>query len=203
VRSKSSRIAVLAWGSLVWDRRELAIAEEFSPSGPHLPVEFCRISRGGRLTIVIDEALGASCETYVAPSAFGDLDEALRNLWIREGSGDEQPPGNVRAHGRVGWIDMSSGTRSDKAVKRHPRTVDVIAEWSQANGYDAVIWTALANNFREPGKAAEPFSVDAAIRHLERLESSSLDAALRYVRSAPFAVQTPVRSAVTARWPEG
>ncbi|MHB2268110.1 hypothetical protein [Pseudaminobacter salicylatoxidans] len=48
------RIAVLAWGSLVWDRQKLAIADDFDPSGPQLPVEFCRISGGGRLTLVID-----------------------------------------------------------------------------------------------------------------------------------------------------
>jgi hypothetical protein len=82
------RIAIFAWGSLIWNRRELAIMEDFKPGGPLLPVEFCRVSGGGRLTLVVDEAFGASCQTYVAESACGDLDAALRNLWMREGSQD-------------------------------------------------------------------------------------------------------------------
>jgi len=42
------KIAVLAWGSLVWDRRDLAVAGNFEPTGPRLPIEFCRVSGDGR-----------------------------------------------------------------------------------------------------------------------------------------------------------
>ena len=45
---------VLAWGSLVWDPRELKTAVKFTPDGPLLPIEFCRISADGRLTLAID-----------------------------------------------------------------------------------------------------------------------------------------------------
>ena len=48
---------VLAWGSSVWDPRELKIASKFAPNGPLLPIEFCRISGDGRLTLAIDEDL--------------------------------------------------------------------------------------------------------------------------------------------------
>ena len=78
------RIAVLAWGSLIWDRPSLNIVDDFLTRGPLLPGEFCRVSGGGRLTLVIDEAFGASCQTYVAVSACGDRNAALENLWIRE-----------------------------------------------------------------------------------------------------------------------
>ncbi|MBX5242711.1 hypothetical protein [Rhizobium sp. NLR22b] len=196
-------IAVLAWGSLIWDRRDLAIASEFMQRGPILPVEFARISGDGRLTLVIDEAFGASCSTYYALSACSDLNAALENLWTREGSGTEVLPKNVRSHGRVGWIDSTNGTRSEKAMERHPQTVEAITVWMQANGYDAVIWTALGENFHEPDKAAEPFSEEAAIRYLASLKEQKLAAALRYIRFAPPDLQTPVRAAVNARWPEG
>ena len=66
------KIAVLAWGSVVWERGVLEVAADFMPNGPHLPVEFCRVSGGERLTLVIDETLGATCPTYAAPSSFGD-----------------------------------------------------------------------------------------------------------------------------------
>ncbi|MBK8174845.1 MAG: hypothetical protein IPK66_06120 [Rhodospirillales bacterium] len=196
------KIAVLAWGSLIWDRRELAIAEDFRPCGPHLPVEFCRVSGDGRLTLVIDETFGASCLTYSAFSAIGDLNGALQNLWIREGSQDEKLPRDVRAHGRVGFVDVASGNQSDRAMERHPKAVATIEAWVRANGFDAAIWTALASNFSEPDKAAGPFSVKAAIRYLETLGAPKLNPALGYIRSAPAEVQTPVRTAVNARWPE-
>lgn len=188
------RIAVLAWGSLVWDRKGLAVADDFKPNGPRLPIEYCRVSGGVRLTLVIDEAFGASCATYSALSAVGDLDAAIENLRLREGM-----PG-VRG---VGFVDVASVQHSDGAMERHPQAVAAIKAWALANGYDAAIWTALASNFHEADKAAEPFLVETAICYLEALDAPKLAAALDYIRSAPPEVQTPVRVAVNARWPEG
>jgi hypothetical protein len=68
------KIAVLAWGSLIWDRRDLQIVGDFEANGPVLPLEFCRISGGGRLTLVVNERYGQLCKTYSAPSAFNALD---------------------------------------------------------------------------------------------------------------------------------
>jgi hypothetical protein len=42
------KIAILGWGSLVWDPRELNVADEFNVVGPTLPIEFCRISGNQR-----------------------------------------------------------------------------------------------------------------------------------------------------------
>ena len=63
------KIAVLAWGSLVWDPQDLQVAGKFAPNGPLLPIEFCRVSADGRLTLVVDETFGATCTTYSASSA--------------------------------------------------------------------------------------------------------------------------------------
>ncbi len=49
--------AVLAWGSLVWDPRALQTTGKFTANGPLLPIEFCRVSDDGRLTLAIDEFL--------------------------------------------------------------------------------------------------------------------------------------------------
>ncbi|GAB5461082.1 hypothetical protein [Hoeflea alexandrii] len=188
------RIAVLAWGSLVWNRGELAIAEDFTPCGPHLPIEFCRVSGDGRLTLVIAEAFGASCITHVAASGIGDLEAAIENLSLRE-----RMPG---AKG-VGFVDVASGRHGDRAMERHPKAVTTINAWAQTNGFDAAIWTALDSNFHKPDKAAKSFSVEAAVLYLEALDAPKRDAALAYIRSAPPEVGTPVRAAVAARWPEG
>ena len=71
------RIAVLAWGSLVWDRRELAIVDHFKPNGPRLSLEFSRVSGDRRLTLVIDEDNGPLCDTYAAESASTVLSDAI------------------------------------------------------------------------------------------------------------------------------
>ena len=195
------KIAVLAWGSLIWDRRELAIATEFEPIGPHIALEFTRISRDGRLTLVLDEACGSSCGVYAALSAFDCLEAALENLWGREGSQGELLPKDVRTHGRVGWVDVVSDKHSQKSMERHPKAVDAIKCWAKANAYDAVIWTALASNFHEKDKAGKAFSVDAALHYLAGLDNRlSFAVALNYIWSAPPEVDTPLRRAVNERW---
>jgi hypothetical protein len=44
------RIAILAWGSLIWNPRYLPLASEWVLGGPVLPIEFARVSADGRLT---------------------------------------------------------------------------------------------------------------------------------------------------------
>ena len=187
------KIAILAWGSLVRDPRELKTAAKFAADGPLLPVEFCRISADGRLTLAIDETFGAMCKTYAAPSAFDNLDAAVENLRLVEGAS---------ARG-VGFADTASGKQSAVAVERHPQVVATIAAWAESLDYDAAIWTALASNFDRWGKGGEPFSLTAAIRYLETLERDDpvkFAQALAYVRDAPPEVETPVREEVAKRW---
>jgi hypothetical protein len=187
------KIAVIAWGSLVWDRRILEIAENFAPIGPQLPLEFCRVSLDGRLTIVIDEQHGTPCTTYSAVSNFGNLEAALENLQKREGMPTKR---------NVGFIVRASRQRSTAADERHPGAIDAIAAWADATDYDAVVWTALASNFHKRSNVGAPFSVEAAMRYLEGLGTATLQEALKYIRSAPAEIQTPVRAAVAERWPE-
>jgi hypothetical protein len=152
------RVAVVAWGSLVWNRNGLATVEEFGPIGPRLPIEFSRVSGDGRLTLVIDESAGATCATYAAPSTSNDLDRALEGLWIREGRNGEKVPRDIRKSGRVAFLDRISGQMSAKALERHPRAVETIDAWAAVSGYDAAIWTTLEGNFRD--RIGELFSVE-------------------------------------------
>ncbi len=170
-------------------------AAQFAANGPLLPIEFCRVSGDGRLTLVVDETFGAVCATHSAPSALEDLDAAIEKLRSREAMSS--------ARG-VGFVEVASGRQSDVAMQRHPQAVATIAAWAQSSGYDAAIWTALASNFAEPDKGGEPFSVTAALDYLERLKSRDaaiFDLALDYIRSAPSEVETPVREEVVRRWP--
>jgi hypothetical protein len=189
------KTVVLAWGSLVWDPRELKTAAKFAANGPLLPIEFCRISNDGRLTLAIDERFGALCKTYSAPSALENLDAARDDLCLREGMA------NARA---IGFVEPASDRQSDFALENHPQVVATIAAWAESLGYDAAIWTALASNFDAWGKGGEPFSVSAALQYLETLEgedSAKFAQALTYIRKAPPEVETPVRDEVARRWP--
>ena len=185
---------VLAWGSLVWDPRDLQTTAKFMANGPLLPIEFCRVSEDGRLTLAIDETFGAICKTYSAPSALESLEAARDNLCLREGMA------NARA---IGFVELGSGRQSDVAMERHPQAVATIAAWAESLGYDAAIWTALTSNFDEWGKGGEPFSVSAALEYLETLEGedpAKFAHALAYIRKAPPEVETPVREEVARRW---
>ena len=186
------RIAILAWGSLLWDRRDLMLASPFKPDGPSLPVEFSRVSRDRRLTLVIDEERGTPCTTYVASSAHLDLDQAIDNLRRRE---------NMPGSEGVGFVDTIEHTRSDIAWECHPRAVLAIEHWALRYGYRAAIWTTLASNFHEPDKGDGPFSVEAALDYLGALDAGQLDRALQYFRNAPPEIRSPLREAVDRRWP--
>jgi hypothetical protein len=58
------RIAIIAWGSLVSDPRTLQIKGNWDNQGPRLKIEFSRVSKDGRLTLVIDPLNGAEVNTY-------------------------------------------------------------------------------------------------------------------------------------------
>jgi hypothetical protein len=188
------KIAILGWGSLIWDPRDLQLATPFALNGPSLPIEFCRISKNLRLTLIIDETFGTLCQTYAATSAFSTLDEAVDNLAQREGMPNSAD---------VGFADLTTQKRNHAAAARHPHAVETIADWALHAGYDAVIWTALDSHFEN--RTTEPFSVNAAMRFLEQLEQHDAEAfarALDYIRRAPGATQTPVRDRTAAQWPE-
>jgi len=188
------KIAILGWGSLIWNPGELKTAAPFAPNGPLLPIEFCRISSDGRLTLAIDETFGDVCTTYSAPSAFADLDAAIENLRKREGT----------IASEIGFVEAAAGRQSSVAMERHPQVVATIGAWAEAGGYDAAIWTALASNFGDWDKVGEPFSVTAAIRYLEALQGqdeAGFASAVHYIRNAPSEVETPVRDEVARRWP--
>lgn len=188
------KIAVLAWGSLKWDPRDLKISGKFELTGPKLPIEFSRVSgkKTGklRLTLVIDETNGSPCQTYVAESSCDTLLSARENLRDREGM--EHVNG-------VGFIDRQSGEVSFRAEERHPRSLKMIGDWLETTDFDAVIWTALASNFSD--ETGEQFSLESAMSFVDQLPVEQQEMAVKYFQEAPETVQTPFRLASAGRWP--
>ena len=80
------KIAVLAWGSLVWDPRQLPYDGTWQRGGPILPIEFSRVARDARLTLVVDPNDGHDVVTRFTMSRRTDLGDAVADLRDREGT---------------------------------------------------------------------------------------------------------------------
>ena len=172
------RIAILGWGSLVWDRRDLSIRGRFKTGGPRLPLEFSRKSSDGRLTLIIDESHGIpSVPMRYAISRFQHLEDAICDLQHREGTGSKN----------IGFMSTGGGEQrppNSKVAKK------AIADWLKGNQktIDAVIWTDLGPNENFS------FSPEAAERYLKSLRGVCREKALEYLVRAPKEVKTPLRN---------
>ena len=87
------KIAILGWGSLIKEPRDLPIVGDWQPDGPKLWIEFSRISqrgaRAGCLTLVIDERCQSEVTTLHVLSKRGDLPQAIADLQEREGTSQD------------------------------------------------------------------------------------------------------------------
>lgn len=197
----ASRIAIIGWGSLLWDpdnlREALVPGSDGAPAwalatGPALPLEFSRISakRHGALTLVIDPRSGAPQRTHVAvhrPSAAPDdpseaLASAQRDLAARERAPLD----------RIGAAPPGASVAAPGGAE--------VAEWLRQSGFEGAVWTALPSNFEDV--SGRTFSVDAGLAHLESLSGHARQEAFRYLREAPASIDTPLRRAAAARFRE-
>jgi hypothetical protein len=184
------RIAVIGWGSLIWDLDDLAQKIDgpwLMDAGPRLPLEFSRISqkRLMSLVVVIDPDHGAPCPTHAIASVRQTLAEAAADLAARE-----------RAPlARIGVHDAETGaTRASD-----PRMARAMADWCAETGARGAVWTDLPRNFAET--TGRPFSVPAGLAYLEGLRGSSAAEARRYIDAATAATDTPLRRALArAPW---
>lgn len=183
----SLKIAVIGWGSLIWDLDDLApkVQGEWRlGAGPALPIEFSRISqkRQGALTAAIDPKAGEACPTAVIESRRGTVREAAEDLAARE----RTPLGSI------GWVDMVS----DDATSRFPSVNAILSIWCHAAGWDGAVWTDLQPNFEAVRR--EAFTTDTALAYLQSLDRAALEEAIRYIDSAPAATDTPLRRFLAA-----
>jgi hypothetical protein len=174
------KVAILGWGSLIWDPQGIPTTGKWQCNGPKLPIEFSRIS-GKRLTLVIDAAHGNVVSTRYIESASSDLGHAIDDLKRREKT--------IRKH--IGFIDLRHGTSSAQEFPEHQAASSIIDVWLKSSGFDAVVWTALPSNFQREQK--ETFTPEAAVRFLDSLSKSEQENAYRYVTNAPDEVRTPLR----------
>jgi hypothetical protein len=177
-----ARIAILGWGSLLWDTRPKfsAFMNQCGPwlrGGPSLPLEFSRISksRGGALTLVIDLENGTETIVSYCVSARTRPSDAIEDLRVREGPTRKE------------WIG------SFRTPFEQSRYFHAIRAWASSNAFDDVVWTDLLPDF---GALRRPFSVEAAVAYVEGLDPHGKTLAREYLKKAPNFVQTPVRQAL-------
>ena len=178
----TERIALLGWGSLLWDRGEKFddCHGRWHYDGPTLKLEFSRISksRGGGLTLVIDTENGIDTRVAWCLSRRDRIDSAAEDLRKREKTRREL----------IGIYSVRGDRRS-----HDENAFSEIGGWANERGLDGVVWTDLPSNFDH--KTGERFSVDAALRYLKTLRGHDREKAFRYIRNTPAFVQTPLRIA--------
>jgi len=173
------KIAVLGWGSLVWCRAQLQIKSAWQRDGPRLEIEFARISKDGRLTLVIHPGSGEQ-QVYWAVSEFEDVTATIENLADREGC----------AKSKIG------------VERREHASADVpIGDWLKRNeDVDAAVWTNLRSNWVD--KRDKEFSCEDALLYVRDLGRQKRARAELYVRNAPSQIQTNLRQRLRSelRW---
>lgn len=180
-----ARIAVIGWGSLLWDLDDLTphVAGDWQVAlGPMLPFEFVRVSpkRKQALVVVIDGDHGVPCATSHIDSTRDVLEHAVEDLARRERTTSEH----------IGYVSRDGSA----AQTRHHFARDTVSQWLRSSPFDGAVWTDLAGNYEEVLGA--PFSIAGAIGYLRTLEGESLIEARRYIESAPSNVETPLRAAL-------
>lgn len=187
------RIAILGWGSLIWDKRSDFDDwhDDWQNEGPLLDLEFSRISgktRKHALTLVIDSENGVPCPAQFALSKRKKPEDAIADLRCREGT----------------IMRLMGFYFADNSRVCVPPVPTSIAPWAAAKGIDVVVWTGLPSNFKgEKTKLGlkesdAMFSVGNAIAHLQSLPADGKAMAAEYVWRAPAYVDTPLRRVLQA-----
>ncbi len=172
------RIAIVGYGSLIWDLENLSpfVKGDWQiGTGPAMPVEFSRISpkRKKALVLVIDNTLDHLCQTCVIESTRNNIELAIADLAARERCKPDM----------IGYVSSCGKSLHLQASA---------ASWLAKSGFDAVLWTSLPGNFQiEQSKA---FNHKNGLDYLKTLSGDPLAEAWRYIEYAPEVTNTPFRN---------
>lgn len=128
------RIALLGWGSLLWDEdknKEFDTWHEpWQCGGLTLKIEFSRISKSrcDALTLVIDPENGVPVPVCWSLSRRSTINEAVEDLRCREGR-------------RIGWWGGGKSRGFDED------SISTIEAWAAEHNLDGVVWTDFLQQF--------------------------------------------------------
>lgn len=183
------KIAVLGWGSLVWNpkgdssagQKPLLIQGDFQKSELEFGLEYSRVSCDGRLTLVIDSDQKIMSKIHFAESEFNTRDKVIENLREREGMPSAK------------YIRFVS-----RGEQHQDNVIKATTNWLGTTDFTAAAWTGLNSNYED--ERGEKFTPEHALNYLLSLNGEIRDKAFGYIISAPDSVDTPLRK--IARWPE-
>ncbi len=188
------RIAIIGWGSLIWDLDDLAPKVQvpwLMGAGPVMPFEFSRISpkRKHALAVCIDPDNGDPCATNAILSIRDDIHAAAEDLRARERAA------------RIDFIGFYCA-RTGTIRSRIPAMAEAVGDWCAVTGAAGAVWTDLDANFE--AVHGTPFTVEAAIAYLKALPDESRAEGVRYITLAPATTDTRLRRALAAEewWQE-
>lgn len=169
------KIAIIAWGSLIWNAETLDYDRElgWSSSGPVLPVEFARISKNGRLTLVITKN-GTLVQTFYAISSYADLKSAITNIKDREGTTEKN----------IGYFIKSEKTLFPTDFPY----AENISSWAANLDIDVAIWTNLPEKWQN--------ITEDRIDYLKNLPAEKKGDAKKYIINTPKEIATKLRSEI-------
>jgi len=177
------KIAILGWGSLLWDHNANFDAQhgQWLLDGPELKLEFSRVSqlRGQALTRVIDPQNGELWRVAYTFSKRKDPEDAICDLRSREATTKKN----------IGFY-FCDGSRHRG---RDADSLKTIAAWCKTKRVDVVVWTDLESNFKLKSRCGNDFSIQHALSHIKGLDAEGKAQAAEYVWRAPDFVQTPLR----------
>jgi hypothetical protein len=180
------KIACIGWGSLVWqDDHPKAFAQigPWKPGGPGVKVEFARISKDHRVTLVLDRDSPTSQAWWCLMEA-QELRQAVKLLADREG---------------IGEVYQKTSVGSWKCGEPEPENPFSLALWASQNGVDAVIWTKLGCSSPNPSGGdpipREKPSLSKLIEHVIFFKNDTVthEKIREYVEKAPAEIITTYR----------
>ena len=182
---RNMRIAIIGFGSLIWNPGNLKIRSDFRIGGPEFPVEFARVSKDKRLTLVISPTAPKQVSWY-ADSAFERLADAVENLRERE---------EAKTAASIHFLSRENGS----ATAASGETVEIARLWlNQHPEFDAIVWTGLGSNWKQ--KTGQAFSEASVVKYLSDLRGAELATAKEYILRAPYNIQTPLRRAIMSHF---
>lgn len=180
----TEQIAVLGWGSLIWQPKNLNINSLWKKDGPFLPIEYARISKDRRLTLVI-KPNAKSVPVFWNYMFSNSLDDAIENLKERE---------QMINKNRVGFIDFKDNKHSNS----YPEVIEEIKKWGKSKNLDAVVWTDLGINFKDKSRMC--LTIDNILTYLDGLEGPEKLQALTYINNTPKQIKTEYRDKIEKKF---
>lgn len=186
-RKGSMQIAIIGWGSLIWDPRELPTQGVWHEGGPGLPIQFSRVSKDRRLTLVIDHEHGSVLKTRYILSARNKLDDAIEDLRIREGT----------TRKNIAFVDLTENRDSGNLKSNSRHACEIVRAWLVNTRFQAAIWTGLPPNFKQ--HTGKSFTIENALAYLDSLPDREKQNAVRYIRKAPREAGLLLQGAIKAK----